>query len=1145
MIKIIFSLLFAATVLSAADTVTVQTLTFDSIYTRRGVWTFPDNPNEYRKILMSYTLKCDPKTPHDKFNCGEWDYLTYTTVHQNTGEYDTTYANQPVYMIGRSAPDTIYYSETPQNRNYEIKKSAREFISGENENIYSEFNNEEQMPLNLLIKKGSSHIRFLVGRDSLRNSDLSKAVQRLKIKTNLNEGDTVKNIKIKAAYSSDSDFQKFDEYIFTDVYDYHSIAGEDGVLDFVFNEEFTLNPLRGILFDIAIDTDKEFEIQSADRGNTLISGLKNGDITDYFMQFDGEYDFIETDINEELSGVNKFSIEGWFRIDEWKQWTHLFGKGSRTVVELGPEEGQLYCMIRSYGNTHGNIKFAVQKGKWFHLAMIFDGSGESNRDKLKLYINGIEKNLAYTGSIPSRTENNDIPFTISSLRHNTSALNGAADNIRIWNKVLSENDIINRMYISDVSNFDDSEYLIANYHFNNENDEINSFEDKFNINLYGMPQIEEKNSEDLFFDAFLLNYRPDAELFSYDNIEYNELDNTITYNEELEPVSILEYELVDGSPEIINQQMVWLPGYVYDTDAAGNRIDSVYYEADNMLINDSFEYISAINEKYNNFEIGRFITPYGINLDLGPDGFEWMYDVTDYAPLLTGEVELSAGNLQELIDLKFYFIKGTPARKVEEITQIWGARRSHSYANLDEDKVLSAKEISLNPDANQFKVKTRLTGHGHHSNTGEFPHCCEWKDNTHYLYVNGNEVADWKIFRYTECGENPVFPQGGTWPGAREGWCPGDIVYDYEYEVTDYITGNNATFDYDITDVPANNEGMGKGNYVVAMHLIQYAESEFDNDAEIYDVITPNNWDYYSRKNPICNDPVFKVRNNGTSDITSLTVKFGVSGNDMSEYTFDLSGSPIAPNQIETLQLSAGDSEFWLGNGENIFTVEIAEINGIGDEYPDNNISQTDFEMPDLFEGPVIIVYKTNLRANHFSYEVLDANGEQASDLNPISNNRVYRDTLYNSNECMTFNLTDQYSYGLSYWAYPDQGSGYLRIENIDGDVLKSFNPDFGRGVFYSFRIGELSHVNDAQMEYLVNLYPNPAKDVVTINSTMNFGNTEINIYDLLGNRVTAFEKFISEGTEFEINISNLSTGDYFIEFKTEKYRFTKRFLKK
>ena len=63
--------------------------------------------------------------------------------------------------------------------------------------------------------------------------------------------------------------------------------------------------------------------------------------------------------------------------------------------------------------------------------------------------------------------------------------------------------------------------------------------------------------------------------------------------------------------------------------------------------------------------------PYGINLTLGPDGWAWVFDVTDYAPLLKDSVELQCGNWQELLDLKFAFIEGTPPRDVENVTAFW------------------------------------------------------------------------------------------------------------------------------------------------------------------------------------------------------------------------------------------------------------------------------------------------------------------------------------------------------------------------------------------------------------------------------------------------------------------------------------------
>jgi len=71
--------------LNAQDTVTVQTFTFQDIYKRSGKFLFPNKDQTYRKILMLYTLKCDPQTPWDKYNCGEWDYLTYNLIYTPTG----------------------------------------------------------------------------------------------------------------------------------------------------------------------------------------------------------------------------------------------------------------------------------------------------------------------------------------------------------------------------------------------------------------------------------------------------------------------------------------------------------------------------------------------------------------------------------------------------------------------------------------------------------------------------------------------------------------------------------------------------------------------------------------------------------------------------------------------------------------------------------------------------------------------------------------------------------------------------------------------------------------------------------------------------------------------------------------------------
>ncbi len=87
---------------SPGDTLIVQTFTFDSIATRRGVFAFPENTEDYAKIIMVYTLKCDPRTPHDKFDCGEWDYCTYTRIYSPNllKPTDTTY-KEPFIELAR------------------------------------------------------------------------------------------------------------------------------------------------------------------------------------------------------------------------------------------------------------------------------------------------------------------------------------------------------------------------------------------------------------------------------------------------------------------------------------------------------------------------------------------------------------------------------------------------------------------------------------------------------------------------------------------------------------------------------------------------------------------------------------------------------------------------------------------------------------------------------------------------------------------------------------------------------------------------------------------------------------------------------------------------------------------------------------
>ena len=125
-------------------------------------------------------------------------------------------------------------------------------------------------------------------------------------------------------------------------------------------------------------------------------------------------------------------------------------------------------------------------------------------------------------------------------------------------------------------------------------------------------------------------------------------------------------------------------------------------------------------------------------------------------------------------------IEGTPPREVVTINVLGAPQRS--YADAGNDVALSAPvHVDLHPEATQLRgLRTRLTGHGHDSNTGNYPHCCEWKNNTHY--PDGERHAWWTngiSGRPMNVRLNPVYPQGGTWLAPRRlvPWRPGEGPY--------------------------------------------------------------------------------------------------------------------------------------------------------------------------------------------------------------------------------------------------------------------------------------------------------------------------------------------------------------------------------
>jgi hypothetical protein len=448
------------------------------------------------------------------------------------------------------------------------------------------------------------------------------------------------------------------------------------------------------------------------------------------------------------------------------------------------------------------------------------------------------------------------------------------------------------------------------------------------------------------------------------------------------------------------------------------------------------------------FCLGSFVTPYGKRLEMGGEsGWEWIYDISEYAPILKGNLNLQVGNNQELLDLKFHFIKGTPPRDVISVQNIY-PYADYKYEYLADDSLLKSTDIILNPNAHTYRIKSIVSGHGHAGPRN----CCEWDSKTHTWYTEGYELFRWNV--WTDCGNNPIYPQGGTWPFDRAGWCPGTIVDEHEFELTPYVLpGDTLNLDYGIENYYDNDEK--DGTFRMTHQLISYGAPNFNNDAELVDIIAPSSQDKFSRINPICDNPQIIIRNSGAFDLQTVKIEYGLTMGRKSTHHWY---GNLAFLESDTLILPPMN---WRKlDKDSIFEVTLHSPNGVTDENEQNNTLISTVQIPLQLPTEFILQIHTNdvERAQENAFTISDTDGEVYYSGDNFIDDTNYRYEVKLNKGCYQFLFTDTMEDGISvhWWnrnSDPNKVgiNGSVKILSTDGAELHSFNPDFGQELRLNF----------------------------------------------------------------------------------------------
>jgi hypothetical protein len=163
------------------------------------------------------------------------------------------------------------------------------------------------------------------------------------------------------------------------------------------------------------------------------------------LAFDGGGNHVEVPGYEGILGSHARTCAAWVKVINT----------SATIVSWGPSGAGTKWLLRTHngpaslrvecgqGNIFGTIDLA--NGEWRHVAAVLADDGSPNVDEVKLYVDGV---LDKTAGITTRLVNTSTGGNLQiayDLNNTPRTFQGSMDDVRIYNRALSQQEIANLM----------------------------------------------------------------------------------------------------------------------------------------------------------------------------------------------------------------------------------------------------------------------------------------------------------------------------------------------------------------------------------------------------------------------------------------------------------------------------------------------------------------------------------------------------------------------------------------------------------------------------------------------------------------------------------------------------------------------------
>ncbi len=226
-------------------------------------------------------------------------------------------------------------------------------------------------------------------------------------------------------------------------------------------------------------------------------------------------------------------------------------------------------------------------------------------------------------------------------------------------------------------------------------------------------------------------------------------------------------------------------------------------------------------------EFMRWITTYG------REG-KWLTDISPYLFMLEDEdnrtFKYRGANKGDLTITLLLSDWGSGEHAEEAVFAFTGGQFDGTYNN--ESRYNRHLNFTVPSWASKVEIVATITGHGFGKDNAN---CAEFCDHEHHYEMNGFSTYEWHPIVYSnegcenEVSNGVVANQFGSWPYGRAGWCAGQDVKQWTYDITSWTdsTGGNNHLTYQglfngQEYVPSDGIGNGQRNIHAEIWVVFY-----------------------------------------------------------------------------------------------------------------------------------------------------------------------------------------------------------------------------------------------------------------------------------------------------------------------------------